>query len=378
MNLTCDGLLPVAAIAGFSACSFLNGKDGRKCRTLGGCSLVGDPRGDDNVPLHAMHTVWLREHNRIVGELRKINPTMTDKEKLYQTARKIVTGIWAHLAYDEYLPDLVKLPTYTNYDDTVEPTIINSFAAAAFRYGHSLVPNSFDQNNNAFNPIDDPIPLRDALFNREPINFRGIEPTWFGLTGNKSCSARVDNQFAEGISRYLFVRPMEKLYRDLLAINIQRGRDHGLKTYGDYRDYCGLTKLNNWAEANKVFFPGVATRLQTIFKFPNDIDLYAAGVSEIHAKDSELGPTFQCLVKKQFEAIRNGDRFFWRNKGVFTDKQKAAIEKVTFASILCANLKNIISIQPKALKIPDEGDNRRVNCDSGKIPKLDLSAWKID
>eukprot|EP00111_Clytia_hemisphaerica_P024273 TCONS_00071582-protein len=380
MNLTCDGLLPVMLIPGVSACSFLQNIDGLKkrstCRVLGGCSFVGDPRGDDNIPLHTMHTLWLRNHNKIVDGLRAQNPNMYTHEALYQTARKINTGIWAHLAFDEYLPDLVKLPVYTEYKANTDPSIINAFNTAAFRYGHSLVPNSFDQNDNAFNRLADPISLQDALNNREPINYRGIEPIWFGLTGNKS--ARVDYKFADGIARKLFVRPQEKLYRDLLAINIQRGRDHGLQTYGHYRKLCKLPPLNSWKEAEdkKVFFKAAREGLQRIFKHPNDVDLYAAGVSEIHATGSELGPTFQCLVKKQFLAIRDGDRFFWRNPKVFKEDQRKAIEAVSFASILCDNLNGIVSIQPKALRVPNTVDNQRTEC--GNIKKLDLSKWKID
>lgn len=32
---------------------------------------------------------------------------------------------------------------YRGYDDGVDPTVANAFATAAFRFGHSLVPNTF-------------------------------------------------------------------------------------------------------------------------------------------------------------------------------------------------------------------------------------------
>ncbi|XP_066931789.1 peroxinectin A-like [Clytia hemisphaerica] len=374
MAITEDGLMPIVQIPGFAACSVfkdLLGERTTECRTLGGCSLVGDVRGDENIALHSMHTLWIREHNRIAKRLRKINPKMDDEE-IYQTARKIVGGIWANLVYEEYLPALVQVSPYKKYKADVDPSISNSFAAAAFRYGHSLVPNSFQQNNASFNPVSEPISLQNAFFNREPVNFRGIEPTLFGITGNQS--NEVDNNFAKGIARRLFVRPGEGFHYDLLALNVQRGRDHGLPTYGAYRKFCGLPTLNSWADARSCFLPKAVQAFKKIYKSPNDIDLFAAGISEIHLSNSELGPTFNCLIKKQFEDVRDGDRFFYRNKNVFTRNQLKAIEKVTFASVLCANLKNIVCIQPNALRVPNDGSNRRITCD--RIPKLNLGPWR--
>jgi len=167
-----------------------------------------------------MHIFCLRENKIIAKRLRRMNSKIDDEE-IYQTSRKIVGGIWANLVYEEYLPALVQVSPYKKYKADVDPSISNSFAAAAFRYGHSLVPNSFQQNNASFNPVSEPISLQNAFFNREPVNFRGIEPTLFGITGNQS--NEVDNNFAKGIARRLFVRPGEGFHHDLLALNMQRG-----------------------------------------------------------------------------------------------------------------------------------------------------------
>ncbi len=50
---------------------------------------VGDVRVGENIALTSLHTLFLREHNRLARALRVLNPTWSS-ETLYQEARKIV------------------------------------------------------------------------------------------------------------------------------------------------------------------------------------------------------------------------------------------------------------------------------------------------
>ena len=96
--------------------------------------------------------MFLREHNQIANILAAINPHWTDEE-LYQTARKIIVAMTQHITYTEYLPSVLDPVTrqvyglmgpslgYTSYDVTIDATISNSFAVAAFRFAHSTIPN---------------------------------------------------------------------------------------------------------------------------------------------------------------------------------------------------------------------------------------------
>jgi len=360
LRIQANGLLPVEKTESSTG-----------CHTRGGCSLAGDLRVDENIALHSMHTIWVREHNRIATRLKALNPGWND-EKLFQTARKITGAVWQHITYKEYLPLLTSIPTYAGYKAHVDPSITNVFATAAFRYGHSLIPNEFSQLDNNFNKMNQPILLQNAFFNRKSINDRGIEQTVRGLIGNMSNN--VDSKFSFAIARKLFVSVGSEDYLDLTALNIQRGRDHGLPGYNEFRKFCGLSVATTWAQIRNLMATDAALKFEKIYKYPNDIDVFAGGISEKHFKKYAVGPTFHCLLGRQFQSIRDGDRFYYENSGVFTAAQLTAIKKVKMSTVLCENLKSLVSIQPNAFFTPEKNKNIRKVCTS--IPKLNLNSWK--
>ena len=67
---------------------------------------AGDVRALENPALAAMHTIWLREHNRIASELSRLNPRWSD-DKIYQEARKINLAEYQHIIFKEWLPIII-------------------------------------------------------------------------------------------------------------------------------------------------------------------------------------------------------------------------------------------------------------------------------
>ena len=66
---------------------------------------AGDARASEQPALAAIQTLFLREHNRLAEGLSALNPQWSD-EKLYQTARRILSAVTQHITYHEFLPRL--------------------------------------------------------------------------------------------------------------------------------------------------------------------------------------------------------------------------------------------------------------------------------
>ena len=161
-----------------------------------------------------MHTIWMREHNRVAKELKKFNPRWND-EKLYQEARRIVVAEYQHIIYTEWLPHILGIETMNNFgitpisaghsesyliskDFEFDPRIANEFATAAYRFGHSLIPPRFKEIANGrqqgtFN-------LREAFF--QPEEFR---PDQGGDPGNILENCLLSNLFLY-LSRFIHTR----------------------------------------------------------------------------------------------------------------------------------------------------------------------------
>ena len=48
---------------------------------------------------------------------------------------------------------------------------------------------------------------------------------------------------------------------------------------------------------------------------PDDVDLFPALISERHVSGGMVGPTLVCLLARQFQKLRDGDRFWYENEG---------------------------------------------------------------
>lgn len=103
---------------------------------------------------------------------------------------------------------------------------------------------------------------------------------------------RSDPCFLSSRSRRLSSSVQENLRRgegdlaDLLAINIERGRERGVASYLSYRNlrFCGLPRVTSFDQLVTVagFLKVDVTNLKRVYKDVRDIDLFSAGEFQIH------------------------------------------------------------------------------------------------
>eukprot|EP01094_Clydonella_sp_ATCC50884_P022136 TRINITY_DN503_c0_g1_i3.p1 TRINITY_DN503_c0_g1~~TRINITY_DN503_c0_g1_i3.p1 ORF type:complete len:447 (+),score=118.39 TRINITY_DN503_c0_g1_i3:181-1521(+) len=196
---------------------------------------MGDPRGNENPVLIAIHTIFLREHNRWVNELRESNPEW-DSERLFHEARRRVIAIQQSIFLNEYIPATVgtPLPLYDpSMFSTTSPCGTGDFyATSAFRYGHSET-NSVLYRLDTQDFLLPNILLRDAFFNPRLVEEYPIDVLFRGAARQKQ--QNVDTLIVDDLRNFLFGIPGSGGL-DLTSINIMRNRDHGIAFYNDARE----------------------------------------------------------------------------------------------------------------------------------------------
>ncbi|PFX20658.1 peroxidase mlt-7-like [Stylophora pistillata] len=368
------------------------------------CFVAGDERVNENQGLMSVHTLFVREHNRIAEFFGK--NTDWEAEQIYQEARRIVGAELQVITYNEFLPLLLSPKAirdnnlallqgrqyFNGYNPGVNAQVSQAFAVAAYRFGHSLVQEEFlrftqegFEHKCSKDSISEysPIPVLDfgnPTYLYDKCN-GGVDSIFRGLV--KSPAAKVDGRFSSSVHENLFRGPGD--LSDLISINIQRGRERGVPSYTTYRNtFCKITPaVNSFEDLKK---GGIGQKdinsLKCQYQSVQDIDLFVGGMLE--PADSEggaLGKTFQCLLTEQFKRLRVGDRFWHENapnrklntdKTAFTRSQLQEIRKVTLAKVICDNSENIPSISRRVLQ------QSKILVDCNKLPEMDLNVFTPD
>lgn len=296
--------------------------------------LAGDVRANEQVALTAMHTLFVREHNFQARHVTAKHPQLTD-EQIYQRARRIVMAEIQSITYNEFLPVLLgrkALARYRGYNPAVDSRIMNEFSTAAYRLGHSLLSPQLlrlDAKGDAI--AQGHLALRDAFFSPQRLAGEGgIEPILRGLAA-QVCQ-NIDIFVIDDVRNFLFGLPGQGGF-DLAALNIQRGRDHGLPRYNAARAAMGLAARTDFSQLSAN--PAVVSRMAAAYARVDDIDLWVGGLAEDHVPGALVGELFHAILKQQFEALRDGDRFWYQN--VMSRNEQRSVEMSTLARIIRRN-----------------------------------------
>ncbi len=360
--------------------------------------IAGDVRVNENIGLTAAHTLFLREHNRIVELL----PEDLGDEVKFEIARRIVAAQQQYITYAEFLPSMgVELDDYAGYDPTVDPSITSEFATVGYR-AHSQIHGEFEaeipldqledaileslQNQGVEVDVDEAagvaeiaIPLNVAFGNPALLQDVGLGNFLAGLTSEAAYAndGQIDNQLRSVLFQIPgpdTENPLDCLdgegiadcfngVNDLGALDVARAYDHGMPSYNELRIAYGLAPVESFMELTgeatedlggfSIDDPAIldfvqledrdgnalevgtvaadtetvvavrrttaAARLAALFDDVDDVDAFTGMVSEPHVAGSEFGELQLAMWTTQFEALRDGDRFFYGNDPVLDD-----------------------------------------------------------
>ena len=225
---------------------------------------------------------------------------------VFNQARHIVAALMQKVVYGEWLPvilgkEFVKnnfnIRQDTTYDPEVNPSIENGFATAAFRFGHSMLQGA-TLNKNHTNDKVKVERIRDNLMNNTNyVAVNGVDDIMYGLT--QQPAEKMDAHVTEDVTNFLFKATGASHGQDLVARNIQRGRDHSLASYLAYRAKFAGKKDDSEIHCHKPpkeIKPEDWQSVMSIYNDPQDIDLFTGGLLEDPTEGSILGPTFHGIL----------------------------------------------------------------------------------
>ena len=335
---------------------------------------AGDPRVNEQLGLTSMHTLFVREHNRLaqllaqqmvkehhVTDASELDTAAWD-DALYDMARKIVSAQIQKITYEEFLPTLMGSQApgvtpeggYNGYDKekNVDPFMSVEFATAAFRFGHTmlsgdlLVYGRFDTTTTPPEPTF--MSLRDLFFRPQLLHDDPalVDDILWGLVEHPA--ELIDTKVVPDVREFLFANTTEGGPKgiDLVALNIHRGRDHGLCRYNEMRAGLGLAPKMSFAEVTTN--PDLQVALESVYcGGPDQMDLWVGCLAEDHMEGAHVGELLAELLKEQFVRLRDGDEYFYMAEQSQTDLAKITAGVIdlnpwTFANMIAANT-NIIT-----------------------------------
>ncbi|EJM93074.1 Ca2+-binding protein, RTX toxin [Pseudomonas sp. GM74] len=235
--------------------------------------IAGDGRANENIGLTTVHHVFHSEHNRLVqqskdtilasGDLAFLNEWLVDDvaaipttpagiaalvwdgERLFQAAKFGTEMQYQHLVFEEFArtiqPQVDEFLAPNGYDTSINPAILAEFAHVVYRFGHSMLTETVDRFDPAFNPLltdptnpDSQLGLIAAFLN--PLAFASS-----GVTADQAAGAiirgvtrQVGNELDEFVTEALR-NNLLGLPLDLPTLNLARGRDTGIPTLNEAR-----------------------------------------------------------------------------------------------------------------------------------------------
>ena len=288
--------------------------------------LTGDVRAGENQALLSMHTMFAREHNRLVDELAERDPSLTADE-LYQAARTRVEAEVQAITYNEYLPMLVGRERdirVSGLRQPVNPGISLEFATAVFRLGHSQVSPE----------------IQRLLENGQTIEAGNLDfgagLRRFAVGGRGERRHRSDP--AGAWRRHVAGARQPDRRRSALAPDRRAGQWHHRSRVAQHPAWPRPRPAELQRDARSARVSPARQVSRTSPPTPKSppgskqaygdvdlVDLWVGGLSEDDVEGGMVGETFAAVLVDQFERLRDGDPFWSQNSDLPPEGARRAV-----------------------------------------------------
>eukprot|EP00737_Agarophyton_chilense_P001238 gb/GEZJ01001382.1/.p1 GENE.gb/GEZJ01001382.1/~~gb/GEZJ01001382.1/.p1 ORF type:complete len:657 (+),score=79.72 gb/GEZJ01001382.1/:338-2308(+) len=269
--------------------------------------IAGDARVNEHPVLTTIHTIFLREHNNICSRLEEALPNM-EPERMYEAARAVNIAQYQKVIYEEWLPAILGRPLsrYSGYKEDTDPTISVEFTTAGFRLGHTMVGNGISRinENGQSLPL---ITMEQMFFRNSNLSPGDIENFIRGAAGTRA--QEVDTLVVDALRNFLFRNVPEEAGIDLVALNLQRSRDHNVPRFNKLRQFFIGSPAESFRQISSNLV--VQRKLQEAYGTVNNVEAWVGLMAEDHRGAAGLGRTNEELWKREFTRLRDGDRFFY-------------------------------------------------------------------
>jgi prostaglandin-endoperoxide synthase 2 len=239
---------------------------------------MGGERANVNIGYAMMNTLFLREHNRICGELSRAYPQWDDK-RLFQTSRNILIVLLLKIVIEEYINHITpyyykfKLAPAASPDERWRRQNWMSVEFNLLYRWHGLVPDTIRIGGQEF-------PVEDTSFNNVLITDRGLGASFEAATLQPAGRIGVRNT------------PHFLLSTEQASIEL--GRLVKLRSYNDYREACQYPRVTDVDQITGD--REVQDYLRSLYRHVDDIEFYTGLFAEDTREHSAVGPMIGRLV----------------------------------------------------------------------------------
>jgi prostaglandin-endoperoxide synthase 2 len=239
---------------------------------------MGGDRANVQIGYTMINILFLREHNRLCDELRIAQPKWDD-ERLFQTARCMVTAMLLKIVVEEYINHITpycfkfKLDPLSFCDaDWYRQNWMTVEFNLLYRW-HGLVTDEVHLGNST-------IPVRETMFNNGILVDRGLGEVFEAASDQQSGEIGLFNTPE-------FLMPTERA-------SIKLGRLSRLRSYNDYRALCSYPRVERFDQISSA--PMVQKALKDLYKDVDQIELYVGLFAEDVRPHSVLAPLMGRMV----------------------------------------------------------------------------------